>query len=70
MRPRALLERPNDLVIDSAHQQIGHTHSSKIDAINDIIDPSRRQDPMRLCAGSRPGQTLAIFEGGTKRGLK
>jgi hypothetical protein len=54
MRPGALLERTDDLVIDSAHQQIGHISGSKGYAINDSIDLA--DDKSGCVSGARSRQ--------------
>ena len=43
MRAGTLLERPNDILINAAHQQIGHRTTPKLNAINDSIVLAVRQ---------------------------
>jgi hypothetical protein len=69
MRPGALLERPGDLVIDSADQQIGHIPAPRTGDINDSIDITRGKSG-RVSAPGRPGDQRVNLEGGTKRGPK
>ena len=62
MRPRALLERPDDLLIDPANQQIGHIRGSKTDAINDSIGPSLLSvaDRLGFACGRHPVSLLGL----------
>ena len=69
VRPGALLKRPDNLVIDTAHQKIGHGSSSK--GMLSMIASIQAGDKCRcVSAWVAPGLKRTIFDGGTKRVTK